>query len=440
MLPRALIVACVLLLTGCLSLAPRSQSWGAGAAPIDNVPARRWAHNRCAAGALSEVLAFYGDLVSEEQLSSVMPPARHGAVTTVDLLLAARSRGFGAQLLRGDQELLYRELELGRPLIIMLRVMNAPGTDQDLFHYVVLSGVDRERGLVRMHYGDGRQRWVSLVAVDADWAAGGNATFLIGARTPAAATEDDLRRGALLEEEGKLDQAIRLYRFYLQSNPESAIAWTNLGNAQAAAGESHLAEVSYRNALVLDRNSVEALNNLALLLLAQRRLDEAEELARRAAAQESPDREHAIETLNRILAARTRAAADESVQGRESAAASDTSAARDGVPATDDRRYRAAYLWLTAATIFDVESTFYLIDRCPTCQEQNPITDSLVDSGRLAIYGYSALVNAIVMYIAKRLYERGDPSWRVLPIALTVVHALAGGWNIVQANGNTDAP
>lgn len=267
------------------------------------MPARKWADNRCAAGALSEVLNHLGDRVTEEELAGSLTRARKGGVVSVDLLLAVRTRGFDAQILRGDQALVRSELELQHPLLLMLRVMDAPGLKDDLYHYVVLSGIDTESGLVQMHYGDGRKRWVPLVRLEPSWAAGGYATFLIGPRKQRTATEDDLRRAVVLEDAGKTTQAIALYQRYLDSHPQSVVAWTNLGNARARLGEQQLAEVAYRNALFLEKTNRDALNNLAWLLLGQGRLAEAESLARRAARQEGPDRYLALDTLARVLAA-----------------------------------------------------------------------------------------------------------------------------------------
>jgi tetratricopeptide (TPR) repeat protein len=183
--------------------------------------------------------------------------------------------------------------------------MDAPGNNDDLFHYVVLSGIDVSRGLVRMHYGDSKMRWVPLQPLARSWEAGGYATFLIRPRKKHAATQDDLRRAVVLEEMGKTADAIALYRHYLNSNPSSTVGWTNLANAHASAGDTQLAEVEYRNALFIDRDYFEALNNLACLLLQQKRFDEAEALARRAAGLNHSDRNVALNTLAQILSART---------------------------------------------------------------------------------------------------------------------------------------
>lgn len=304
MRPKISAFLCPLFLAGCVGLAPRSQPASASAMLIADVPARRWAENSCAAGALSEVLNSLGNPVSEQQLSRELTKARSGGVVTVDLLIAARRYGFDAQLLRGTGEIVRAELEQGHPLILMLRVLDTRGARDDLFHYIVLSGIDKERDLIALQYGDGKKRWVSLDRLHEAWAAGGYATFLIGPRRMQIAVEDDLRRAVMLEDAGHIDQAITLYQHYLGFHPQSSLAWTNLGNAQASVGQKRLAEVSYRNALFVDKDGRDALNNLAFLLLEEGRLDEAEPLARRAAAVEGADRHLALDTLGRVLSAR----------------------------------------------------------------------------------------------------------------------------------------
>lgn len=300
---RALLLISILA-AGCISLAPRSLPAGPEATVVEGVPIANWGENRCAAGALSEVLTFLGDRVTEEELSRSLVTARHGGVVTVDVLLAARDRGFDARLARGDFALIQRELGAERPLILVLRVMDSPATRDDLFHYVVLSGVDPARRLIRMHYGDGRLRWASADQVEASWRAAGYCVVLIGPKTTATSSHDDLRRAVLLQDSGRLDEAIALYKDYLASHAESALAWTDLGNAYSASGERRLAEVAFRNAIFIEPDSCDALNNLAWLLLEDGRLDEAEKPARRALSSRCTDPDLVADTLRRIGDAR----------------------------------------------------------------------------------------------------------------------------------------
>jgi len=303
---RVLVAISMLLANACMSLAPRSRETGTTASELDGMPARRWADNSCAAGALSEVLSYHGTGVTEAVLGEALTKGRRGGVVSVDLLIAARNYGYDARLVRGDAVTVHGELENKRPVILMLRVLDTRGNEDDLFHYVVLTGFDSERQLVCMHYGDGKKRWVDLRRIDADWKAAGNATFLFGPRAKRIASEQDLRRAVVLEEAGKLSEAVVLYRYFVDSHPTSALGWTNLGNAHARQGDRQLAEVAYRNAVFLQKADRDALNNLAVLLLEERRLEEAESLARRAVDQEGTDQYLALDTLARIFSAQGR--------------------------------------------------------------------------------------------------------------------------------------
>jgi hypothetical protein len=252
------------------------------------------------------------------------------------MVLEARRRGYDARLVEGTPELVERELREGRPVILMLQVLDAPGQGRDLFHYIVVDGIEPAKGLVRVQLGDEKLRWTTFKRLDRRWRATRRATLVIspggapggpGTRT---AARNSLRYSVALEDAGRAGEAVPLYRDLLEDDPGSALLWTNLGNAEAGRGEAALAEAAYRRALELDPAHADALNNLAWLLLEQGdRLAEAEELARRAVASGGPDPYLALDTLGRVLRARGRcqeavevftqalAAAPASADGRE---------------------------------------------------------------------------------------------------------------------------
>jgi protein O-GlcNAc transferase len=115
--------------------------------------------------------------------------------------------------------------------------------------------------------------------------------------------ESGVRRAVLLEEKGSIPEAIAAYREVLRRHPDAALAWTNLGNAHAKAGEMAEAEAAYRRAIEIAPTEPDALNNLAWLLFTAGRLAEAEPLARAAVAGGGPDPHLALDTLGHILAA-----------------------------------------------------------------------------------------------------------------------------------------
>jgi Tfp pilus assembly protein PilF len=304
----ALLLPVALAAGGCAAYTLKTPDPGPQARVLNGVPVPSFGVQSCGAGSLSAVLGYHGERVTLEELDSTLPKGRNEGVLTLDLVLEARRRGYDARLLEGSPELVTREVLEDRPVILMIEVLNAPGERRDLFHYLVVDGVEPSRGLLRIHLGDGKPRWTTFERLDSAWRATRRTTLLIapgkpGART--AAQKNALRYAVALEAAGRVDEAVTLYRSLLEEDPDSALLWTNLGNAEASRGEAALAEAAYRRALELAPANADALNNLAWLLLGQPKLlAEAEDLARRAVAAGGPDPHLALDTLGRVLRAR----------------------------------------------------------------------------------------------------------------------------------------
>jgi predicted negative regulator of RcsB-dependent stress response len=266
---------------------------------IPNVPLQHWGIESCGAGSLSTVLQHYGDATTMRAWDDTFPRTR-GGVLTIDMLIAARKSGFDAQLVTGTPAIISDELRQGRPVILMLQVIDSPGHHYDFFHYIVADGIDPERGLVRTQFGDGNGRWTTFDRLEKAWSGGGHTAILIHPR----ATAEALRAAVALEEAGKYAEAARAYQSILDQHPDSLLAWTNLGNAEVQLGNRSDAENAFRKALAIDPSSRDALNNLAWLLYESKRYDEAESLARKAVAQQGPDSYLMLDTLARVLAAK----------------------------------------------------------------------------------------------------------------------------------------
>jgi Tfp pilus assembly protein PilF len=220
---------------------------------------------------------------------------------SIDLVLAARERGFDSKLVTGDAATVGNEVREGHPVILMLQVIDALGKHYDFYHYVVVDGYDAERNLYRTQFGDGRSRWARLEKLESAWKPTKYATVLI---RPADVNGKALRAAVQLESEGKYALAATTYREILARDPKSVLAWTNLGNAEMQLDRASAAEEAFRKALELDANAADTLNNLAWLLYEQKRYEEAEPFARRAALTTAPDPWTRLDTLARILAAR----------------------------------------------------------------------------------------------------------------------------------------
>ena len=115
-----------------------------------------------------------GAPVVAEELDRQLPKARNGGVLSIDLLLEARARGFEAELLEGDPAAIADSIGEGVPAIILVRVLNAPRSRADLYHYVVVDGHDPARGLLRLHFGDGIKRWAEAARIERAWKPAGH--------------------------------------------------------------------------------------------------------------------------------------------------------------------------------------------------------------------------------------------------------------------------
>jgi TolA-binding protein len=295
-----LLPSALCLLTSCTTLfTPRSRQAGPNATAISGMPMLKWGIESCGAGSLSTVLQHYGDTTTMQQWDASLPKTR-GGVMTIDMMIAARQKGFDAKLVTGDRASIEGELGAGRPVILMLKVIDSLGRNYDFFHYIVADGIDPEHNLIRTQFGDGKARWVTFEKLDKAWSGGGHAAILIRPRTQ----DESLRAAVSLESDGKYAEAAEQYRQLLDRYKGTPLVWTNLGNAQMQLGQNKDAESSFRKALELEPGFRDALNNLAWLLYQQKRYDEAESFARKAVAQNGPDAYLVLDTLARILAAR----------------------------------------------------------------------------------------------------------------------------------------
>jgi Peptidase C39 family/Tetratricopeptide repeat len=294
---------CISLLTSCATITPRSQPASSSALVIPNVPLLKWGIESCGAGSLSTVLQHYGDATSLAAWDATLPKTR-GGVMTIDMLLAARQKGFDAQLVTGTPQLVEEELRAGHPVILMVQVIDSPGHHYDFFHYVVADGLDPSGGLIRTQWGDQRGRWTSFARIEKSWSGGGHAAIVIRPLTDDRQFSTALRDAVSREDAGDYTAAAQRYRDLLTAHPDSLLLWTNLGNAEMQLHHNAGAETAFRRALALDATSRDTLNNLAWLLLGESRLDEAESLARQAVAQGGADRYLVLDTLARVLAAK----------------------------------------------------------------------------------------------------------------------------------------
>ena len=291
--------------SACVYHVPRSRTPGPAAVALPGVPLLDFGDDDCGAGSLATILGYWEISASIDELAAELPTVRRGEVLSVDLLLAAREYGLEARWTSGDQATLVSEIRAGRPVIVLLRVANGPGSRIDYHHYVVVDGVDEALDTIRVLFGDGVARWVPFPRLEKAWRPTEHA--LLRALPREESVDARGRRGLEAEAAGRFEAAAAFYRKAVDVEPRSTVVWTDLGNALTAAGAPVEAERAYRRALSIDPGAIDALNNLAWLLVEQRGdLAEAERLARAALDSETdPERRRAIrDTLDRVSGSR----------------------------------------------------------------------------------------------------------------------------------------
>ena len=90
--------------------------------------------------------------------------------------------------------------------------------------------------------------------------------------------------------------------------------------------------------------------------------------------------------------------------------------------------------YLTFATLLDIESTFYVLDRCISCSEKNPVMRPLVERGKLPIYGIQMIANYAILRSTWKMHQEGHPYWNTLARSATKMHTMAGCSNMSILN------
>jgi Tfp pilus assembly protein PilF len=106
---------------------------------------------------------------------------------------------------------------------------------------------------------------------------------------PRRPQREGIARGGAARGGRKFALAAQGYREILGRDPKHVIAWINLGNAETRLGRMVAAEEAFRKALEIQPDAADALNNLAWLLYEQKRVEEAEPIARKDATTKAPD-------------------------------------------------------------------------------------------------------------------------------------------------------
>lgn len=269
--------ALLLLLAGCASIPPSVSELPEPARTVElgDTPFYPQERYQCGPAALTTVLATSGVAVSLEAIvDKVYLPGRQGSLQ-VELLAATRTEGRLPYVIDGTLQAVFRELEAGRPVLVLqnLGVAAIPR-----WHYAVVVGIDPQRGEVILRSGTDRRRVTPVRPFLHTWRRGGYWAFVALRPDELPAVPDRSRYFeaiAALEEAGRAGEAAVAWQAALANWPQDNVALFGLANAYFALRDFAAAEAAYRDLLQRDGSLIAARNNLALVLAEQGRFDAA---------------------------------------------------------------------------------------------------------------------------------------------------------------------
>ena len=257
------------------------------------------------------VVAYYGADASSKAVAESAYDRALGGTLITDLADAARRAGFDAEVATLDDSAVIALIRQGIPPILLYQNGTGPVTAR---HFGVVVGWDPAGDAFVLHDGGARSRRSHrpledrgvpgadrpqaramrrgatspaastargfALALVAALSAGG-CSHLVLLHDPLTAPEhNDL--GVAYESRGELDHAAGEYRAALRLDRHCERARVNLGNIEASRGRWKRAERCFRAALLDSAADADALNNLAVVLVRQRKSAEARALAERA--------------------------------------------------------------------------------------------------------------------------------------------------------------
>lgn len=248
---------------------------------IDDVPFFPQKAYQCGPAALSMALVWSGIQVNPETVApEVFTPSLKGSLQSA-LIGAARRHGRVAYPITTIDSLL-KELAAGYPVIIL---QNLGLSWFPIWHYSLAIGYDLAAASVILHSGKTYRRHLSLITFERTWDRSNHWGLLIlpPSKLPATAKESEYISAVIgLEKSNHWHEALQGYQTALSRWPNSFGTHIGIGNCYYALGEFKAAENILMDAAKLFPNEGVVLNNLAHVLLAQNKYNEALESIRRA--------------------------------------------------------------------------------------------------------------------------------------------------------------
>ncbi|MFP5430678.1 MAG: PA2778 family cysteine peptidase [Gammaproteobacteria bacterium] len=249
---------------------------------VSDVPFFAQEDYQCGPAALAMMLSWSGKPVAPDALvKDVYVPGRKGSFA-VEMAAAARRHGRLMYPLAPDLGSVVAALEQGYPVLVL---QNNGLAVYPVWHFAVVTGVDRARERLWLNSGRTKGLEISFSTFERTWARGGYWASLV--LDPAAVTESldapvVIRELAIMDGVGAVKEAQAGFARALITWPEQKTAWLGLASTSMKLGDLALAESTLRELVRRQPQYGAGLNNLADLLLRTDRPLEALPFAERA--------------------------------------------------------------------------------------------------------------------------------------------------------------
>lgn len=266
---------------------------------LNDVPFFAQKAYQCGPAALAMVLQQTGVPVTPDELvPMVYVPDRKGSLQS-GLISGTRRHDRLAYPIEG-LSCLVQEVAGGHPVVVLqnLGLSWAPR-----WHYAVVVGYDLDAKQVILHSGAEAYRRVRLATFRQTWKRADYWGLLVlqAGQLPVCARERDYLNAVLgLQQAGRTDTATTAYQIAVNHWPKSVNARMALGNAQYAMADLNGAVRSFREAVELNPNNGDALNNLAHTLAELGSLEEALGVIQRAVDLGGPNSDTYLQTYEEI--------------------------------------------------------------------------------------------------------------------------------------------
>lgn len=241
---------------------------------INNVPFFPQEAYQCGPAALSMALVWAGVQVKPETVApEVFTPSLKGSLQSA-LIGATRRHGKVAYPITTIDALL-KEIASGHPVIIL---QNLGLSWFPVWHYSLAIGYDLADGFVILHSGKISRKYLSLFTFEKTWARSDHWGLLVlpPSQLPVTAKESEYIAAVIgLEKTDHRAEALKGYKTALSRWPNNLSAYIGIGNCYYALGELKAAETILRDAADNFPNEGVVLNNLAQVLLEQKKYNEA---------------------------------------------------------------------------------------------------------------------------------------------------------------------